>query len=399
MGRLTEIIEKQRLKYEQRVHEAWNHMHPTPREIEQARIAATPPKALSPEEYSYRSKSTLAYTLIVVWGLWSAYMFWADEFHLFIENWFMSATMVVGSFIAGATSEGGGAVAFPVMTLAFDITPACARNFSLAIQSVGMTAAALAIWRCKIPVERNSVIFSTLGGAVGVIAGTFFVVPLFSNPAFTKMFFASFWLSFAAALFLINRDRKRVFYYKIVDFKPLRAGSVLLVAGCLGGIVTSITGSGLDILTFSLLTLRYRVSEKVATPTSVILMAFNSVFGYLTHLFLVSTPTDGIAYLSGDFQMEAFHYWLVCIPVVVVGAPAGARYIRNKSREFVATLLYISIAAQLLGALIILRPQGQLLLFSILIFLAGSGFYIFLAISGRNRIDLKVPYFEPDKHQ
>ena len=29
----------------------------------------------------------------------------------------MSLTMCLGSFIAGATSEGGGAIAYPVMTL------------------------------------------------------------------------------------------------------------------------------------------------------------------------------------------------------------------------------------------------------------------------------------------
>ena len=35
------------------------------------------------------------------------------------------------------TSEGGGAVAFPVMTLALNISPGVARDFSLMIQSCG----------------------------------------------------------------------------------------------------------------------------------------------------------------------------------------------------------------------------------------------------------------------
>ena len=35
------------------------------------------------------------------------------------------------------TSEGGGAVAFPVMTLALQIKPTVARDFSLMIQSCG----------------------------------------------------------------------------------------------------------------------------------------------------------------------------------------------------------------------------------------------------------------------
>jgi hypothetical protein len=39
--------------------------------------------------------------------------------------------------LIGMTSEGGGAVAFPVMTLALSISPAVARDFSLMIQSCG----------------------------------------------------------------------------------------------------------------------------------------------------------------------------------------------------------------------------------------------------------------------
>jgi hypothetical protein len=48
-----------------------------------------------------------------------------------------------GSMIAGGTSLGGGAVAFPVFTKVLHITPYDAKVFSLAIQSVGMSAASL----------------------------------------------------------------------------------------------------------------------------------------------------------------------------------------------------------------------------------------------------------------
>jgi uncharacterized membrane protein YfcA len=318
----------------------------------------------------------------------------ARQFHLFVENWFMSVTMVFGSFIAGSTAAGGGAVAFPVMTLIFDVHPSCARNFSLAIQSVGMTAAAFAIWRCRIPVERNAILYGSLGGAAGVILGTFFVVPLFTNPSYTKMFFASVWLSFALALYLVNRDRDREIFHRIVDFEPLRAGSVLMAAGFLGGVVTSITGSGLDILVFSLLALRYRICETVATPTSVVLMAFNSVVGFLSHLFLTATPADGVAYWMGDFQKEALYYLLVCIPVVVIGAPAGARFIRDKSRKFVAGILYVSIILQFVGALFVVKPSGGLQAFSFSVFVVGAGLFLFLALSGRNRGESKLPLVE-----
>ena len=49
----------------------------------------------------------------------------------------MTVTMLIGSFIGGATSEGGGAVAFPVMTLILKLSPAVARDFSLMVQCCG----------------------------------------------------------------------------------------------------------------------------------------------------------------------------------------------------------------------------------------------------------------------
>ena len=58
-------------------------------------------------------------------------------FAYFPDRFLMSITMVFGATIGGMTSEGGGAVAFPVMTLALRIKPSVARDFSLMIQSCG----------------------------------------------------------------------------------------------------------------------------------------------------------------------------------------------------------------------------------------------------------------------
>ena len=86
------------------------------------------------------------------------------------------------------TSEGGGAVAFPVMTLALGIKPAVARDFSLMIQSCGeiraskdfsnskmyvsgMTAAAFTIYWMQIKLEKHSLVFCSSGAAAGMIFG------------------------------------------------------------------------------------------------------------------------------------------------------------------------------------------------------------------------------------
>ncbi len=60
-------------------------------------------------------------------------------FSYFPDRYLLSITMVFGATIGGMTSEGGGAVAFPVMTLALGIKPSVARDFSLMIQSCGKT--------------------------------------------------------------------------------------------------------------------------------------------------------------------------------------------------------------------------------------------------------------------
>lgn len=97
------------------------------------------------------------------------------------------------------------------------------------------------------------------------------------------MVFVSVWFSFAGALLLLNMQHKRRIYDSIPNFCRWKA-LILLVAGFIGGrflynvdliavgILTALTGSGTDICSFCVLTLLFRVSEKVATPTSVILM-------------------------------------------------------------------------------------------------------------------------------
>ncbi|MCB9636778.1 MAG: TSUP family transporter [Sandaracinus sp.] len=92
----------------------------------------------------------------------------------------------------------------------------------------------------------------------------------------------------------------------------------LVVAGLIGGVVSSLVGTGLDIVVFAVLVLRLGVSETVATPTSVVLMAIGSALGF------------ALRASSGGPHPEAWAYWWTCVPVVVVGAPLGARFIEGK---------------------------------------------------------------------
>ena len=314
----------------------------------------------------------------VVWTAWLAMMIGSDRWSLLAENYFMTITMCVGSFIAGATSEGGGAVAFPVMTLLFGIKPAVARDFSLMIQSVGMTAATLLIICFRVRVEWRAVLWASLGGAAGIVIGMDLIAPLLTA-AYIKMFFTSLWLAFAVALFWINRRRDRFVHGRIEKFNG-RSAAILVAAGMMGGMVSGLTGSGLDIMTFTLLALFYRVSEKVATPTSVVLMAGNALVGVLYR-----------GGLQHQLDASAVSYWYACVPVVVIGAPLGAYYIRQRTRQFIASLLYVSIIVQFLAALWIVPQTAPLLLFSAATLLVGLLLFAQMAAAGSTRLTVTRP--------
>jgi uncharacterized membrane protein YfcA len=293
---------------------------------------------------------------------WAVYLSLTGGFALYRTHWPAPLTMVLGSFIAGASSEGGGAVAFPVFTLLLDIPPAVARNFSFAIQSIGMTSASLLIIGLRIPVEWNVVRYTSLGGAAGLVLGTYAVAPLVL-PALTKIFFVSLWLSFGFALWLANRQQGRKVRDQIRGFSSPDAAR-LLGFGFFGGIITSLFGNGIDIFTFCLLTLHFRISEKVATPTSVLIMTVNTLLGFAGHVLLWR-----------DFDAEAFRYWLVSIPVALLFAPLGAYVINFLNRLSIAAILYTIIVVQYTGALLVLRPSPTGLLFSVLVVAAGMFFF------------------------
>ena len=154
---------------------------------------------------------------VLVHVIWWSYMVSNDKFGLFtgragangIPRWYMSVTMVLGSMVAGATSEGGAAVAFPVMTLMFGINPAVARDFSFMIQSIGMSCAAFTILFMGVLVEWKALLYTTLGGVAGIVFGLEYCI---LDPPYAKMYFVVIWGAFAASLFWLNRIRARKVY-------------------------------------------------------------------------------------------------------------------------------------------------------------------------------------------
>jgi uncharacterized protein len=277
-----------------------------------------------------------------------------------MHHWPAALTMVAGSFIGGASAEGGGAVAFPVFTLLLKIPPDAARNFSFAIQSVGMVSASLLIIGRGINIDPRGIVVPSMAGIVGLIVGTHAIVP-FIEPVTTKLFFVSLWMAFGVGLWRANRNARRSVHQSLPVNLANTDFFILALAGFCGGIVTSIFGNGVDLLTFCVLTLWYRMDERVATPTSVVLMSVLTVTGFLYHRVVLN-----------DFGTIELYNWLAAAPVVLIFAPLGALVISTWTRHAIARLLYAIMFVQLVGAIYVLGPTPNHLTFCAIVIGGGS---------------------------
>ncbi|KAG7171442.1 putative Sulfite exporter TauE/SafE-containing protein 3 [Homarus americanus] len=190
-------------------------------------------------------------------------------------------------------------------------TPRGGLDLSMSLQANGMTAATFSIFFMNVHIERHALLFSLLGSSAGVIFGLEVVDPILTS-SMKKMGFVSIFFAFAFALFLINWDHKRRTFNSIPDLNWWKRLLIIAFA-FIGGIFTSFSGSGADICMFSLLTLFFKISEKVATPTSVVLMAMTSMVCWWWRFLVTQT-----------MPLESWEYLLVVFPIVTVGAPFGA---------------------------------------------------------------------------
>lgn len=289
---------------------------------------------------------------LATWTAWLTILGYQEAFSHLISHWQIALTMLFGSMIAGGTSVGGGAVAFPVFTKLLHIPPHDAKIFSLAIQSVGMSAASLAICWTGIRVERRVIFWGSLGGFLGIFLGLGYLAPLLPSDVL-KMSFTIMLTTFAVTLFTLNQNSRQ--WRVSIPSWQFQERFIFVLAGCWGGIMSGLVGNGIDIVIFSVMVLRWRLSEKIATPTSVILMAINAIAGFMLQVFVFD-----------DFSPIVQSYWLAAIPIVVVGAPLGAMFCSLLRRKMIVYILIFLILIETITSILII-PLRPLVLYSSLI--------------------------------
>ena len=299
------------------------------------------------------------WTVLLVWTLWLVFG-GHDALHHLLSDWKIALTMVFGSILGGGSSQGGGAVAFPVFTKLLHIAPSEARNFSLAIQSVGMGAASLCILLLRIPIERRTLLYAGLPGVAGVTFGAYYIAP-YVPPVIVRTSFTVLVTTLGLALLILNRDQGagRNLRIKALGGKEQ---AVLIAAGFLGGIVSALVGTGENSVTFMVMVLLFRINEKIATPTTVVLMTMTTIPGFLIHLLWFR-----------DFSPVVMGYWLAAIPVVALFGPLGALICVHMSRRAIVNLLLFLIAIEFVSTLALVPiSRGVLLASAITLLVCGS---------------------------
>ncbi len=284
---------------------------------------------------------------LLVWATWLAFGGRLAIHHL-VADWKIALTMVFGSLVGGGTSEGGGAIAFPIFTKLLHIAPYDARNFSLAIQSVGMGSASLSILYLRIPIERRALLYAGVPGVLGVVFGAYFIAPLIP-PVIVRTSFTVLVSSLGVALLLVNRE-KTVMRNEGVPLFGANEKSILITAGFVGGVVSALVGTGENTVVFMVMVLLFRINEKIVTPTTVILMTMVTIPGFLLHLFVLR-----------DFTPVVMGYWLAAVPVVAVGAPLGALICSHMKRHAIVQLLLFLIALEFVSTLLLVPMSRPVL--------------------------------------
>jgi uncharacterized membrane protein YfcA len=125
------------------------------------------------------------------------------------------------------------------------------------------------------------------------------------------MVFATLWAAFGIQhLIRFGEISRQVGMNEFNERWDFRIGAA--VGFLSGATVVSVTGVGVDMLLYAALVLLCRADPKIAIPTSVLIMAFNSLLGVSVKL------------LSGGLEPGVYGKWIAAAPVVALGAPLGA---------------------------------------------------------------------------
>ena len=267
--------------------------------------------------------------------------------------------MAFGSFIAGATCLGGGAVAFPALTKFMGIDPFTAKSFSLAIQSAGMTSASLFILLSVRNLPWRFMAIYLKGSAAGMVISLLWLDQLLAA-ADIRIGFTLFCLSFLIVFILANRHQALIQHN--IQEHNLHSHGISITTGFVGGLASGLLGSGADLLAFCALAIYFRLTIRLATQISVLLMTANSLLG----LGIQGLALENLPNITSQL-------WFAAAPVVIVGAPLGALVCKYISQKLLFALVVVLVITEIVSTLWLIPIESTKLKYYLCIFVIALG--------------------------
>ncbi|MEE9414923.1 MAG: TSUP family transporter [Acidimicrobiales bacterium] len=304
------------------------------------------------------------------------------------DRWWAALTMIFGGIVAGATPQGGGAVAFPVFTKIVEVPATVARSFSLFIQTIGMGAASLSILITNRRVDWRSLSRIAPAAVAGFLAAAWLIgdsdTPYWPStlpPAYVKVTFTIVVAVMAALVWLGDRDWFAV-HVDTVGRTSRRADGLLLASGAAGGVASFLVGSGADVFAYLGLVALLGLAGRVGVPTSVVAMAVVSIVGFMLFGIVdgqlsIALNDAGDVVTVGGVEMatpvqgdryDLFGLWLAAVPVVGFGAPLGS-WLASKASDKTLVRVVVGLAlAEILTTAVFLdelRTNPSLVIFAL----------------------------------
>ena len=272
--------------------------------------------------------------LALFYALWTGFVLGRGRWPVVAAHWPIALAMLFGSYLAGSTPMGGGSVAFPILVLLLGEPARLGRDFSFAVQSLGMGSAVFYMLVSGRPLAWGVLRWAMLGSLIGTPFGLVVLAPN-ATEVQVKLIFAVVWAAFGVMTLL--RLRELAAQAGMLAPGPCIERGAGLGVGLLGGAcLAALTGVGADMLLYSVLVLLFRADLKLAVPSAVTLMAFTSLVGLATRFSLAAIEPAQAGFTPGLSE-----YWLAAAPIVVVGAPLGALVVSVVPRVF--TLRFVSL--------------------------------------------------------
>ena len=338
---------------------------------------------------------------------WLAAMVATDSLGRALDHWESSLTMVFGSFLAGSSPVGGGAVSFPVFTKVLEVPAPVARTFALSTQAVGMTTAAAIMLLARRPLEPRVIATGVLAGGAGFVtallllgdADTPFWEPTIPAP-YVKVTFTLLLAATSYVMLLTLRHGAHHHGAPRIPHWNARVWTGLILATFVGGAISTLIGTGVNVLLFLFAVTMAGLHPRVGVASSIVTMALLSILGFVL-LGLVDGQLDVALGASGEVvrvggepvgplpaeRYDLLGLWIAAIPVVVWAAPLGTHVVHLLAEHRLIAFVGVLAAVEVISTFVLLDD------------LHGDPQLIAYCIDGLAAVAIAVPLLRRHRHR